>query len=64
MEKVHCPDCGRVITHYIGGHDSVYSIVCPRCGGKTKHIIIIYSAGKTAVSTETKIEINIKFSAP
>ncbi|MFW9969301.1 MAG: hypothetical protein ACFFDF_03810 [Candidatus Odinarchaeota archaeon] len=62
-KKVVCPDCGRTIAHYLSGENSIYKVVCPKCGSKTKHTIIIYSAGKTAIqrSITTKIEFNIKF---
>lgn len=57
--KVICPNCQRTISHYLGGTDSIYRTNCPRC----KSIVVIYSAGKTALLTNEvmariKIEIN------
>lgn len=63
FKKVTCPDCGRVLAHYIegSGTDSIYRVVCPRCGNANK-TVIIYSAGQTAIEKpEIKIEINITF---
>ena len=62
FKKVLCPDCGRVLAHYIegSGTDSIYRVICPRCGNSNKPVII-YSAGKTVIArTEISIEINIK----
>lgn len=63
FKKVNCPDCGRVIAHYIegSGTDSVYRVICPRCGNANK-AVLIYSAGKTAIAkSEISIEIKINF---
>lgn len=57
FEKVSCPKCGRTISHYIKGYDSIYRNTCHKC----KAIVIIYSAGKTVEMIETETKINIKF---
>lgn len=57
-KKVKCPDCGRTLAHYLEGDNSRYKLICQRCKNK----ILIYSAGKTALLIETKIEIEISAS--
>lgn len=63
FKKVVCPDCGRVLAHYIegSGTDSVYRVICPRCGNANK-TILIYSAGQTVIAkSEISIELKITF---
>ncbi|MFX1570624.1 MAG: hypothetical protein ACFFCV_19980 [Promethearchaeota archaeon] len=57
FKKVSCPKCGRTISHYLSGTDSIYRNICPKC----KETVVIYSAGKTVIITEISIELKINF---
>jgi len=62
FKKVQCPDCGRTLAHYMegSGTDSVYRVVCPRCGDAGKRVIV-YSAGQTAIEKQVSASISIEF---